>query len=548
MVKKILNEVIARFSSSSFFRQITALVERWYPLILIALTIILFFPGLGEGSLRDWDEAIYAQVSREIIQSGDWITLHYGYESFFEKPPLLMWITALFYKLFGVNEFWARATSAISGVLLVWITYLSGKRIYDNRTGFLAGLILLGCYGYVFEARNGETDMLLSLCVFSGIFGYLLLKTGGSKWWYLIWVSCALAFMVKFWAGLVLPVTIAIALLFERKIKETLRNKHFWLGSLLAIIILTPWHLLVYMQNGMAFFDVYITRDLLERTLTTMESHSGTTLFYFDTLRRLFSPWYFLFPFALVLTIGEIFQRNQKSVVIFVEILLVFGLYTFVVNTKNPSYIFPIFPALSILTARLFMLSLSAFRSIAFTWVITAALIATTIVQDKLLILSVLAVLGVVILYKMDFLSKKSLSQIFTVFVFATFFLSNVISYVLGNHRLRTWPIYGMQVSPVAQIATYAGREHSTVPTSFICFALVEDWASNFAVEGPTAIFYSNRPIDKVITWNQLGEVMSEKTSSEILIAHKYLPQLSEEFEVIVFEEIDPLVYARISH
>jgi len=503
---------------------------------------------LGEGSLRDWDEAIYAQVSREIIQNNDWITLRHGYEIYFEKPPLFMWIIALFYKFFGVSEFSVRITSVISGTLLVWLTYLIGRTIHGSRTGFLAGLILLGCYGFVFEARNGEQDMLLSLLVFSGMFAYLQLKNGSQKWWCLVWISFAFAFMVKFWAALILPAVLMPIILLERRNKETLQNKYFWLGILLAIIIVAPWHILIYLQYGKDFFDIYITRNLLERTLTSMESHSGTPLFYLDVLRRLFSPWYFLFPFALALAIREFFKKKQMTDIIFIEILLVLVIYTFVVDTKNPSYIFPVFPALSIMTANLLTRASSSTKSFAYIWLITAALIATTVIPDKLLILFILIMIGLIALLKMNVFHENGFRSMVVYVVFITFFLSNVISYFTGNHRIRIWPVYGLDDSPAAQIASIAGENRTASPTPIICFALVEDWASYYAVEGPTAVFYSNRPIIKVTTWDQLIEVMKGKPSSEILIAQKYISKLSEEFEITIIDDVEPLVYAKISH
>src|SRR5918997_5425030 len=104
-------------------------------LVLIATFSLLW--KLGTGSLAAWDEAIYAQVSKEIVQSGDWLTLRWEYQPWFEKPPLFMWITALFYSLFGVGEFWARVPSALSGIALVAVTYLIGKYRYGKRVGFL---------------------------------------------------------------------------------------------------------------------------------------------------------------------------------------------------------------------------------------------------------------------------------------------------------------------------------------------------------------------------------------------------------------------------
>jgi hypothetical protein len=540
-------EATAGIVNTSSFKRALSHVNWGQPLLLISLATLIILPGLGEGSLRDWDEAIYAQVSKEIVQSGDWITLYHGYKPFFEKPPLLMWIIAIFYKLFGVNEFWARMPSALSGILLTYVTYLTGKTIYGNRTGFLAGLILLTSYGFIFEARNGETDMLLSLFVFTGMFAYLCLRNGSQRWWHIIWGLFGLAFMVKFWAALIFPAVLLVTILLEGKILETLHSRRFWLGFLLAAMIVIPWHFLVYARNGMAFLNIYIIRDLLTRTNLAIEGHSGSPLFYLDVLRRFFSPWYFLFPFTLVLALKEMINSKRKPNLLIVEIILFFGLYTFGINTKNPSYIFPIYPAFAILTARLFILASSTPGSYAFIGMITAALLATTVAQDKLLVLGIFIGIMIVVLTETGLLPKKSLPQIVIHSIFVGFLLISVTGYFLGNHRLSLGPIYGMQASPVAQIAVLAGNDKFSAKDPLIGFALEQDWDTDFAVEGPTALFYSNRPIDVLFTWNQLEQLMSDRGSGDILIAEKYLQRISENYEITSIEKVDPLVYARFS-
>jgi len=541
-------QITVGFLGTFSLNRISAFVNRWSPIILVLLAILVILPGIGMGSLKDWDEAIYAQISKEIVQTGDWITLHHGYRPFFEKPPLLMWMTAIFYKLFGVKELWARMPSALSGILLVWVTYLSANTIFKDRTGILAGLILIGCHGFVFEARNGETDMLLSLFVFTGIFAYLRLRNGSSRWWYLVWVCCALAFMVKLWAGLVLPITLGIVLLIDNRLCEGLQSKHFWWGLLLAAAVVIPWHLLVYLRNDQAFVNIYFTRDLVTRTFTAMEGHYGLPTFYLDVLRQWFSPWYFLFPFALAFAIREILSGERKAGILIVQILVIFGMYTFVVHTKNPSYIFPIYPALSILTARLFTLAFSVPGLSTHISIITAALLATTIAQDKLLVLSISVGITLMVLLKMGLLPNKSLPQLTTSVVFVTFLLISFVGYILGNHRLRLQPIYGLQLSPVAQIARLAENEETARTDPLIGFAMEEDWDTYFAVEGPTAVFYSNRPVNVIYTRKELEELMSAQRSKEILIAEKYVSWLSEDFEVSVIGKVRPLVYARISH
>src|SRR5271168_4782805 len=78
---------------------------------LVAALVLL--PLLGHKPLAEWDEGIYAEVSREML-GGSWLVPHWNGELWFEKPPLMLWITAVFFKLFGVSEFWARAGSALS--------------------------------------------------------------------------------------------------------------------------------------------------------------------------------------------------------------------------------------------------------------------------------------------------------------------------------------------------------------------------------------------------------------------------------------------------
>ena len=111
-------------------------LKNYWPeyVLLVGVSVELLWK-LGSGSLADWDEAIYAEIAWEILQDGDWLTLHWGYEPWFEKPPLLMWITASFYQIFGTNEFWARAASAVSGIALILITYGTGNRLLREKGG-----------------------------------------------------------------------------------------------------------------------------------------------------------------------------------------------------------------------------------------------------------------------------------------------------------------------------------------------------------------------------------------------------------------------------
>src|SRR5437762_1907646 len=94
------------------------------------LACVVLLPLLGHKPLTNWDEGIYAEISREMLSLGPLVP-HWNYQPWFEKPPLMLWITAAFFKIFGVTEFWARAGSALSGVGIVALlhTWLARRDI-----------------------------------------------------------------------------------------------------------------------------------------------------------------------------------------------------------------------------------------------------------------------------------------------------------------------------------------------------------------------------------------------------------------------------------
>lgn len=534
--------------SSPFLKNAGSLIDKWAPFLLIALAFLAILPGLGQSSLLDWDEAIYAQVAREILQSGDWINLYHGYQPYFEKPPLLMWAIALSYKCFGINEFTARMPSATAGILLVIVSFLLGTNLYGKKTGLFAGLILISSFGYVFQSRNGTTNIPLSMFIYLGIYAYLRLQAGRQTWWYLIYTCFALAFMTKFWAALLLPAAIFLAIAVEGKIAETLRTKHFWLGLLLAAIIIIPWHLLVYLHSGQIFVDIYLSRNLIDRTLTPLEGHAGSTVYYLEVLRNYISPWFFLIPFALALTTKEIMDKDRKSAVLLILILLTVGLHTFVINTKLEVYILPIFPALAILIARLFVLDTSSDRSNSFVYVVIAGLIVTLVAQNKILILAILAGLALIPLLKTQILSKQQAHQVIAGLIFVGFAMIGTINYIQGNNRLSIWPIYANPDQPISQIAALAAKNNPSRDEPLLGFEPQQkDRLPHSAVEGPAATFYSNRPVLVAETWEQFVKLMQDQGSGEMLVAENYLELIPAEFNVEVVEKVYPLVYATFS-
>ena len=110
--------------------------------LLFLMFGVAFFQFLGTIPLIDPDEGRYAEIPREMLERGDFITPFLNYVKYFEKPPLHYWLNALSFSLFGENEFAARFPGALMGLMTVLLTYHVGRKLFGRREGLLAALIL----------------------------------------------------------------------------------------------------------------------------------------------------------------------------------------------------------------------------------------------------------------------------------------------------------------------------------------------------------------------------------------------------------------------
>src|SRR3984885_14384333 len=155
-------------------------------LLATALACIVLLSLLGHKPLTNWDEGIYAEISREMLSLGVLVP-HWNYQPWFEKPPLMFWVTAAFFKLFGIHDFWARAGSALSGVGIVALLHGWLSRRKDALAAWLSTVILLSTFGFLHVCRVGEMDVLLSLGCCIALFGLTAIQDRKLNGWYLFW-------------------------------------------------------------------------------------------------------------------------------------------------------------------------------------------------------------------------------------------------------------------------------------------------------------------------------------------------------------------------
>ncbi len=366
--------------------------EDWFLVtILIALCIYLFIFKLGISSLWNMDEPIYGEVSKEILKLGDWVTLHFNYQEWFDKPPLYMWLTAINFKIFGWSEFTVRIWSALFGIGGVITVYFLGKNIFNRRVGFLSALILSTSVQYIIQSRLALLDVPLNFFIsLSILFFYLGYTMPNKRWCYLLfYLSLALATLTKGPIGIIIPALIVgLYLLLTGDLRE-LKNMMLFQGIIIYFAIASPWYIIELIRHGDVFINNFFLQRTIARFLTPFEQHSGPFYYYIPILFLGFFPWSSFLPYAFVhlITFGKwedkasptqqdensLVRRGEFSRLIIykflyfkkgwkigegkkVLLILLWFAVVFVffssAKSKLPGYIFPLYPSVALVVGK----------------------------------------------------------------------------------------------------------------------------------------------------------------------------------------------------
>ena len=312
-------------------------------LLATLLACIVLLTLLGHKPLTNWDEGIYAEISREMLSSNPLVP-HWNYQPWFEKPPLMPWITAIFFRLFGINEFWARAGSALSGVAIVALLHgwLISRR--DTLAAWLSTLILLSTFGFLHVCRVGEMDVLLSFGCCLALCGLTAIQDYKLNGWYLFWAGLAIALMTKSAACIVLVITAILLAALERWDIRRL-GKTFSLGLSLFLLAVLPWHLYMADRFGDSFLSEYLGFHVVARATHQIEDHITHWWYYFWVLLISAAPFVLLYPFAIL---DSFRGKRLRAWSIFA--LVVVGFFT-IIQTRLPHYIAPAYPAFAVVTS-----------------------------------------------------------------------------------------------------------------------------------------------------------------------------------------------------
>ena len=383
----------------------------WILLGLVLLSSTLFFYHLGDFTLTDVDEGVFAETTREMVETGDWVTPHYNGMNRYDKPILFYWLMATAYSIFGVNEFAARFTSALLGVGLVLMTFLFGKRFGGIKLGLTSAMILATSLEIVALAHAAITDMTLTFFITAALYAFFVAQDSQdpiqSRSWYLTGAAAmALAVLTKGPVGVVIPMlVIGPYLLAAGNWKTVITLKRAVQVGGVFFLIAAPWYLLQYSINGREFVDAFFLKHNVERYTGVISGHSGPWFYYLIVLLIGFFPWVSFLPAAIAAQVPSSFttlrtiegqERQAASRRLGFFLLLwfaaVFLFFSFAV-TKLPNYAAPLFPAAALLVGQWLTRNFSeqkelgwtAWTSIGFWILITMALSVTLLAVPMLI-------------------------------------------------------------------------------------------------------------------------------------------------------------------
>ncbi|MFN3467524.1 MAG: ArnT family glycosyltransferase, partial [Candidatus Brocadiales bacterium] len=321
---------------------------------------MLFFFNLGGRDLWAPDEGEYAQISQEMLESGDWVVPRMNDQPTAQKPPLFNWAVAIVSLPLGeVTEVTARLPSALGGLAGVLATYWLGLTLFNNRrTALFSAMALTTSPIYFHQARWVQVDMLL--CAFITLslslfyYGYTNPIVGARCNVPLLLGSLCmgLGVLTKGPMAVLLPfLTIAIFLALQGKIKEFLNlpktDFALYLGVIFGVSL--PWYLASYQRGGADFTRELILKHNFKMYLETW-SHSQPIYYYLWNLPWEFAPWVVFLPSAVYQLFLNGKERPQRDFLLAWAV----GMFCFfsLAQAKQAKYLLPMMPALALMVGR----------------------------------------------------------------------------------------------------------------------------------------------------------------------------------------------------
>jgi 4-amino-4-deoxy-L-arabinose transferase-like glycosyltransferase len=339
--------------------------------ILLVVGAIYLGCIVSPPSLMDDVDAVQAQIARNMLTSGDWVTARLDGVAYLEKAPLIYWIIAISYKIFGVYDWAARIPIALSAMGLAWLTAAFGSWAFGRRAGFYAGLCVATCVGLFLFTRILIPDVMLTLTVALAMWGFLRALDQNEPhprlWSFLLAASLGLGLLLKSLIGILFPLAaglIYLGLTHQLLSARTWKRLHPFSGLAVILLIAAPWHVLATLRNPPyfnftlhsgpgeyhGFFWFFFINEQLLRFLNLRYPRD------YDTVPRLYFwlfhflwlfPWSVYFPAIAKLSFKPVDRAGQTRLLALCWLGFILIFFTF--STTQEYYSMPCYPALALL-------------------------------------------------------------------------------------------------------------------------------------------------------------------------------------------------------
>lgn len=323
--------------------------------MLVLVCAVLFGLRLGSSPLPNPDESRYAEIPREMLATGDWVTPRLNGVNYFEKPPLLYWLVAASQQVLGANEWAVRAVPALFALGGVLLTYAAARRLYGRNAGLAAGLVLATSLLYFALARILLLDMAVSVLMSAALFCFILgvaEPAGTRRRWlfYALYASMALATLTKGLIGFLVTGAVMFLWLLVCNQWHRLRPLYLPTGALLFLALAAPWHVLAALHNP-TWVHRYFVYEHWERFTSTAASRPGPWWYFVPIVLLGLFPWTgFLWGALRQALAGGWAARKGNAPAWFLVIWAAFiFLFFSKSHSKLPPYILPVFPPLAVL-------------------------------------------------------------------------------------------------------------------------------------------------------------------------------------------------------
>jgi 4-amino-4-deoxy-L-arabinose transferase-like glycosyltransferase len=320
---------------------------------LILICAAIYFPGTFFRDLWPPDEPRYAQVAREMVQSGQWLVPHLNHEVYPDKPPLFFWLVALSSKLFGgFSTFAVTLPSALAGIGTVILIYLLAKNMFRSKlAGFLAGLILATSAEFLALSTAGRMDVPLTFFETISFFCFWRWHVEERRA-YLVpfYVGMALAVLTKGPVGLLPLAVVLISLAVSR---QGAKVRRMWLGPGLAGVaaIVACWLVPAAFGGGEAYWKEMLGMQIFGRVYKSW-SHREPFYYYMVHFTWAFLPWFVLLPAAVIRYVGERTERATLQSKFLVTWFFTIFIFFTLISGKRDVYILPLYPACALFLAK----------------------------------------------------------------------------------------------------------------------------------------------------------------------------------------------------